>query len=54
MASLQVSTRIVQLEVLLPVLIPMVWRRVLAPESVSLRELPGILRVSMFWDGIHL
>ena len=32
----------------------MVWRRVLAPESVALRELHGILQVSMGWDGAHL
>ena len=32
----------------------MIWRRVLAPESVTLRELHGILQVAMGWEGIHL
>ena len=54
MASLQESTRIVQMKVRLLGLSPMVWRRVLMPESATLRELPGILQVSMVWDGIHL
>ena len=43
MASLEASTRIVQLKVRLLGLSPMIWRRVLVPESVSLRELHGIL-----------
>ena len=54
MSILDDSTRIVQLKVRLLSLSPMVWRRVLAPESVSLRELHGILQVSVGWDGIHL
>ena len=32
----------------------MIWRRVLAPVSVSLRELHGILQVRMGWECIHL
>ena len=47
MACLEESTRIVQLKVRLLGLSPMIWRRVLVPESVSLRELHGILQVSM-------
>ena len=54
MAGLEESTRIVQLKVRLLGLSPMIWRRVLVPESVSLRELHGILQVDMGWDGIHL
>ena len=54
MASLQESTRIVQLKIRLLGLSPMVWRRVLVPESVTLRKLHGILQVGMGWDGIHL
>ena len=54
MASLQESTHIIQLKVRLLGLSPMIWRRVLVPESVSLRELHGILQVGMGWDGVHL
>ena len=54
MASLEASTRIVQLKVRLLGLSPMIWRRVLVPESVTLRELHGILQVGMGWDGTHL
>ena len=54
MASPEASTRIVQLKVRLLGLSPMIWRRVLVPESVTLRELHGILQVGMGWDGIHL
>ena len=48
------STTIVQLKVRLLDISPMIWRRVLVPASVSLRELHGILQVSMGWEGIHL
>ena len=54
MAGLEESTRIVQLKVRLLGLSPIIWRRVLVPESVMLRELHGILQVGMGWDGIHL
>ena len=54
MACPEASTRIVQLKVRLLGLSPMIWRRVLAPESVTLRELHGILQVAMGWEGIHL
>lgn len=54
MAGLEASTRIVQLKVRLLGLSSMVWRRVLLPGSVTLRELHGILQVGMGWDGIHL
>ena len=32
----------------------MIWRRVLVPTSMTLRELHGILQVVMGWEGIHL
>ena len=54
MARLEESTRIVQLKVRLLGISPMIWRRVLVPACVSLRELHGILQVSMGWEGIHL
>ncbi len=54
MACLEETTPIVQLKVRLLGVSPMIWRRVLVPISVSLRELHGILQVSMGWKGIHL
>jgi hypothetical protein len=33
---------------------PMVWRRVLVPAAITLRELHGVLQVAMGWEGIHL
>lgn len=54
MAGLETSTRIVQLNVRLLSLSSMIWRRVLVPESVTQRDLHGILQVGMGWDGIHL
>jgi hypothetical protein len=45
---------ILQLKVRLLRLSPMVWRRVLVPEVMSLRELHGVLQAVMGWDGIHL
>ena len=32
----------------------MIWRRVLVAESVSLRELHGVVQLAMGWEGIHL
>ena len=40
---------ILQLEVRLLGISPMVWRRVLLPESASLRELHGVAQVAMGW-----
>ena len=54
MARLDESTPIVQLKVRLLGISPMIWRRVLVPSSVTLRELHGILQVTMGWEGIHL
>ena len=54
MANPEVSPGIAQLKVRLLGISPMIWRRVLVPASVSLRELHGILQVIMGWEGIHL
>lgn len=32
----------------------MVWRRVLVPETYSLRELHGVIQVAMGWESLHL
>jgi hypothetical protein len=32
----------------------MVWRRILVPASFTLRELHGVIQVTMGWEGIHL
>ena len=32
----------------------MIWRRVLVPETYTLRELHGVFQVAMGWEGIHL
>ena len=54
MSSLEESTSIVQLKLRLPSISPMIWRRVLVPASVTLREPHDILQVSMGWEGVHL
>ena len=33
---------------------PMIWRRVLVPDAMSLHELHGVLQVAMGWEAIHL
>ena len=53
MSSLEESTSIAQLKVRLPGISP-IWRRVLVPASVTLREPHDILQVSMGWEGVHL
>ena len=45
---------ILQLKIRLLDISPMVWRRILVPESVSLRELHGMVQLAMGWEGIHL
>lgn len=45
---------ILQLKVRLFGISPMVWRRVLVPSSITLRELHGVLQVAMGWEDIHL
>ncbi len=32
----------------------MVWRRLLVPDTCTLRELHGMIQVAMGWEGIHL
>ena len=44
---------ILQLKVRLLGTSPMIWRRVLVPESVSLRELHGVVQLAMGWEGLH-
>src|SRR5271157_4707910 len=45
---------ILQVKVWLSGISPMVWRRVLVPASLTLRELHGVIQVAMGWEGIHL
>ena len=45
---------VLQLKVRLLGISPMIWRRVLVPESVSLRELHGVVQLAMGREGIHL
>jgi len=44
----------VQVKVWLLGISPMVWRRVLVPDTCTLRELHGVIQVAMGWEGIHL
>ena len=45
---------VVQVKVWLLGISPMVWRRVLVPDTCTLRELHGVIQVAMGWEGIHL
>jgi hypothetical protein len=45
---------VLQVKVWLVGISPMVWRRVLVPASFTLRELHGVVQVTMGWEGIHL
>jgi hypothetical protein len=47
-------TEFVQIKVWLIGISPMVWRRLLMPNTCSLRELHGVIQVVMGWEGIHL
>jgi hypothetical protein len=54
-SSLPTSTgSVLQLKIRLLGLSPMVWRRVLVPETYSLRELHGVIQVTMGWESLHL
>ena len=44
---------LLQIKVRLLGVSPMVWRRVLVPETMSLHELHGVLQAAMGWGGIH-
>ncbi|KZL25881.1 plasmid pRiA4b ORF-3 family protein [Pseudovibrio sp. WM33] len=48
------SSSVFQLKVRLLGISPMIWRRLLVPSDISLRELHGVLQVAMGWEGIHL
>ena len=52
--SSELPGAILQLKVRLLGISPMIWRRILVPESVSLRELHGVVQLAMGWEGIHL
>jgi hypothetical protein len=45
---------VLQIKVWLVGISPMVWRRVLVPATFTLRELHGVIQVTMGWEGIHL
>jgi hypothetical protein len=48
------TAAILQIKVWLVGISPMVWRRVLVPAAFTLRELHGVIQVTMGWEGIHL
>jgi hypothetical protein len=48
------SDAILQVKVWLTGISPMIWRRVLVPANFTLRELHGVIQVTMGWEGIHL
>ena len=48
------SGEVLQLKIRLLGVSPIVWRRVLVPESMSLHELHGMVQLAMGWEGIHL
>ena len=57
MADARTSSRtesVLQLKVRLLGISPMIWRRVLVSETMSLHELHEVLQVAMGWEGIHL
>ena len=45
---------VVQVKVWLLGISPMVWRRLLVPDTCTLHELHGVIQVAMGWEGIHL
>ena len=45
---------IFQLKVRLLGISPMIWRRVLVPAEMMLRELHGVFQVAMGWESLHL
>ena len=54
MESAALPGAILQIKIRLLGISPMIWRRVLVPESMSLRELHGVVQLAMGWEGIHL
>lgn len=47
-------TRIYQLKIVLCEISPMIWRRLLVNDSISLVELHEIIQISMRWEDYHL
>lgn len=45
---------VLQLKIRLLLISPMIWRRVLVPETMTLRELHGVIQVAMGWESLHL
>jgi Plasmid pRiA4b ORF-3-like protein len=45
---------IVQVKVWLDGVSPTNWRRVRVPGGITLRELHGVIQVTMGWEGLHL
>jgi hypothetical protein len=43
-----------QLKIRLLAISPMIWRRVLVAETLTLRELHGVSQVAMGWESLHL
>lgn len=52
--DLSPTPKILQFKVWLLGLSPMIWRRVQVLDSLTLRELHGVIQVAMGWEGIHL
>jgi hypothetical protein len=48
------TPKILQFKVWLIGLSPMIWRRGQVPDSLTLRELHGVIQVAMGWEGLHL
>jgi hypothetical protein len=48
------TPKILQFKVWLIGLSPMIWRRIRVPDSLTLRQLHGVIQVVMGWEGIHL
>lgn len=48
------STRIYQLKIFLREISPMIWRRLLVSDNISLLNLHEIIQISMGWAGYHL
>ena len=45
---------IIQMKIRLLGISPMIWRRLLIPDTCTLREFHGIIQVAMGWEGYHL
>ncbi len=54
MMTTAAADRMYQLKITLSHLRPPVWRRLLVPSSVSLKELHDVLQVAMGWTDSHL